>query len=80
MSHSQIFNLLASKKTCSRFLACNTLPPEFLARNKNPLKTDSMLIGMSRDNVKYNFKVVSEYLRSFGFSQLLWNDSFDVPI
>ena len=39
-----------------------------------------MLIGMSRDNVKYNFKVVSEYLKSFGFSQLLWNDSFDVPI
>ena len=75
MSHSQIFNLLASKKT--GFLACNTLPPEFLARNKKP---DSMLIGMSRDNVKNNFKVVSEYLRSFGFSQLLWNDSFDVPI
>ena len=77
MSHSQIFNLLASKKTGSRFLACSTLPPEFLARNKKP---DSMLIGMSRDNVKYNFKVVSEYQRSFGFSQLLWNDSFDVPI
>ena len=36
MSHSQIFNLLASKKT--GFLACNTLPPEFLARNKKPSK------------------------------------------
>ena len=38
MSHSQIFNLLTSKKTGSRFLACNTLPPEFLARNKKPSK------------------------------------------
>ena len=38
MSYSQIFNLLASKKTGSRFLACNTLPPEFLARNKKPSK------------------------------------------
>ena len=44
MSHSQIFNLLASKKTGSRFLACNTLPPEFLARNKKP---GSMLIGIN---------------------------------
>ena len=28
-----------------------------------------MLIGMSRNNVKYDFKVRSEYLRFFGFFQ-----------
>ena len=58
---------------------CNALtngPPENSRENFIVARQDAS--WNVRKNVKYNLKVVSEYLRFFSFSQLLWNDTSDL--
>ena len=57
VSHSQIFNVLASKKKKRKlaylFLACSTLPPEFLAKNKKPSENNAVF-GTYNDSCRHN--------------------------
>ena len=70
--------LMSKNKIYSKCNALTNGPPENSRENFIVARQDAS--WNVRKNVKYNLKVVSEYLRFFSFSQLLWNDTFDLLI
>ena len=71
--------LMSKNKIYNKCHALTNGPPETSRENFIAARQDASW-NVKKKNVKYNLKVVSEYLRFFSFSQLLWNDTFDLLI